>query len=334
METELNKSEAAEYGEVWKNVISIAFRIIVGACVLYFVISLVQWKNVIIAYQSADGRFIIFAALLLFVNIGVRTFKWHAMLRTVKDAPTYTEAFGSVMLGISLGSFTPGEVGEFAGRALHITDAKRSHLVGLTLLDKAQIFIVTSCAGLVSLASLAFDNPLIIAIVTIAIVLLSVFFITRLGVLAALGHRLNSTLFKKSWLTRVLDGFNLLKPQQLFAAVLYTLIFYGVLILQMYCLINSFSKISLLHAFIGTSAMMFVKSLLPISIGDLGIREAGSIFFFSTYSISQAAALNASLLLFLINVFIPSIIGTYFIRHQQLSPFKLVQFWKKKTTSQ
>jgi Uncharacterised protein family (UPF0104). len=102
----------------------------------------------------------------------------------------------------------------------------------------------------------------------------------------------------------------------------------------MYCLINSFSKISLLHAFIGTSAMMFVKSLLPISIGDLGIREAGSIFFFSTYGISQAAALNASLLLFLINIFIPSIIGTYFIRHQQLSTFKLVQFWKNKTTNQ
>ena len=95
---------------------------------------------------------------------------------------------------------------------------------------------------------------------------------------------------------------------------LYTLVFHCVLILQMFCLINGFSKISLVHAFIGTSAMMFVKSLLPISIGDLGIREAGSIYFFSTYGISQAAALNASLLLFLINIFIPSILGTYFIK--------------------
>jgi uncharacterized membrane protein YbhN (UPF0104 family) len=251
------------------------------------------------------------------------------MLRSVKDAPTFKEAFGSVLLGISLGSFTPGEIGEFAGRALHITDAKRSHLVGLTLLDKAQIFIVTSCAGIVSIACLTFDNLLFVALVSLVIILLSSVLMMRMGVIAALGHRLNSSLFKKPWLTRVLNGFSFLNPQQLLATILYTLIFHSVLILQMYCLINAFSKISLFHAFIGTSAMMFVKSLLPISLGDLGIREAGSIFFFSTYGISQAAALNASLILFLINIFIPSIIGTYFIRHQQLSIFKLAQFWKR-----
>ena len=152
METELNKTDTDESGEGWKKVISIAIRVIVSALVLYFIISLVQWQNVIVAYKSADIRFILIAALLLFANISIRTFKWRTMLRSVKDAPTFTEAFGSVMLGISLGSFTPGEIGEFAGRALHITDAKRSHLVGLALLDKAQIFIVTSCAGIVSLA--------------------------------------------------------------------------------------------------------------------------------------------------------------------------------------
>jgi uncharacterized membrane protein YbhN (UPF0104 family) len=97
----------------------------------------------------------------------------------------------------------------------------------------------------------------------------------------------------------------------------------------MYFLINSFSHISFAHAFVGTSAMMFAKSLLPISIGDLGIREAGSIYFFSLYGISQAAALNASLLLFFINIFIPSVLGIYFIRHQQIPTQDLLQFWKK-----
>ena len=329
METELNKTDASASGEAWKKVISIAIRVIVGAVVLYFVFSLVQWQNVIIAYKSADSRFIIIAALLLFVNIGVRTLKWRTMLCSVKENPTFTEAFGSVMLGISLGSFTPGEIGEFAGRALHITDAKRSHLVGLALLDKAQIFIVAACAGIVSLACLALDNSLVIALVAIVVVFLSSVFIMRLEMIAALGHYLNASFFKKSWLTRVLDGFSLLNPRQLFGTVLCTLAFQGVLVLQMFFLINGFSKISFAHSFIGTSAMMFVKSLLPISIGDLGIREAGSIFFFSTYGVSQAAALNASLILFLINIFIPSIVGTYFIRHQQLSVFKLTQFWKK-----
>jgi uncharacterized protein (TIRG00374 family) len=332
METELNKTDPDEPGNVWKKLISIAIRIVVAAVVLYFVISLVHWQNVIVACKSADSRFILIAALLLFFNIGVRTFKWRSMLRSVKDAPTLTEAFGSVMLGISLGSFTPGEIGEFAGRALHITDAKRSHLIGLAILDKAQIFIVTCCAGIVSLAWLTFNNLLIVTLITIVMVSLSGVFIMRLGKIAILGLRLNASRFQKTWLTRVLDGFSLLKSQQVCTTVLYTLIFHGILILQMFCLINSFSKISIAHAFIGTSAMMFVKSLLPISIGDLGIREAGSIYFFSIYNISQAAALNASLMLFLINIFIPSIGGIYFIRHQQISAFKFEQFWKKTKT--
>jgi uncharacterized protein (TIRG00374 family) len=329
MEADLKKIDADESGEMLKKAISMAFRVIVSALVLYFVISLVQWHNVIVAFKSADNRFILIATLLLFVNINVRTFKWRTMLSSVKNKPTYGEAFGSVMLGISFGSFTPGEIGEFAGRALHITDAKRSYLVGLTLLDKAQIFIVTSCTGIMSLVYLTFNNSLFVVLVSIIVACISGVFIVRLEIIATLGRRFNASFFKKSWLNQVLDGFSLLKSRQLYITIFCTLVFHGVLILQMFCLINGFSKMSLLHAFIGTSAMMFVKSLLPISIGDLGIREAGSIFFFSMYGISQAAALNASLLLFFINIFIPSIIGTYFIRHQQLSALNLEQFWKK-----
>ena len=211
-----------------------------------------------------------------------------------------------------------------------ISPMQTDHLVGLTLLDKAQIFIVASCFGIISIACFISNNNLFIAVLMIMTLFLSGVFIMRIGMIAALGHRLNTSFFQKPWLTRVLDGFSLLKSRQLFVTVLYTLAFQSVIILQMFFLINCFAKISLMHAFIGTSAMLFVKSLLPISIGDLGVREAGSIFFFSTYGISQAAALNASLMLFLINILIPSIIGTYFIRHQQFSTLsKFIQFWKK-----
>ena len=136
------------------------------------------------------------------------------MLCSVKDKPTFSEAFGSVMLGISLGSFTPGEIGDFAGRVLHVTDAKRSHLVGLALLDKAQIFIVTGCIGIISLVCLAFDNNLVITLIAIVIVLLSSIFIMRLEIIATLGHYINASFFKKSWLTRVLDGFSILKSRR------------------------------------------------------------------------------------------------------------------------
>ena len=67
--------------------LTVAIRVIVSAFVLYFIISLVQWQNIIIAYKTADSRFIIIAGLLLFINIGIRTLKWRTMLFSVKESP-------------------------------------------------------------------------------------------------------------------------------------------------------------------------------------------------------------------------------------------------------
>jgi uncharacterized membrane protein YbhN (UPF0104 family) len=333
MEVKLNIVEKIASGEIRKKLLAGIIRVIVSIIVLYFVVSLVKWQNVLAAFQSADGRYILLGGLFLFANLGIRTFKWRIMLSTVKNDTKLWEAFGSVMLGISLGSFTPGEIGEFAGRALHVADAKKSHLVGLALLDKAQIFVVTSASGAVSLAFLMLDNSFIIASISFCIVFLSLIFFMRMDILAAMGHRLNASFFQKSWVTKVLDGFILLKSRQLLTTLLCTLLFHGILVLQMFFFIHAFGGITLSHAFIGTSAMMFVKSCLPISLGDLGIREAGSIFFFSSFGISQAAALNASVLLFVVNVLFPSVCGTIFLRHQHITAWAIFKSLKSQTTN-
>ena len=87
MEAKLKKTNADESGKVQKKLLSIAARVIVSTIILYFIISLVQWQNIVIAYRAADSRFIIIAVFLLFVNIGIRTFKWRTMLCSVKDKP-------------------------------------------------------------------------------------------------------------------------------------------------------------------------------------------------------------------------------------------------------
>jgi uncharacterized membrane protein YbhN (UPF0104 family) len=59
--------------------------------------------------------------------------------------------------------------------------------------------------------------------------------------------------------------------------------------------------------------MMLAKSIFPISIADIGIREAGSVYFFALLGISSAAAFNASMVLFLINILLPSVVGLLFL---------------------
>ena len=58
---------------------------------------------------------------------------------------------------------------------------------------------------------------------------------------------------------------------------------------------------------------MMVKSMLPIAIGDLGVRESAAVYFFNILHVPGVAAFNASLLLLFINLLIPSIIGLILI---------------------
>jgi uncharacterized membrane protein YbhN (UPF0104 family) len=329
--TENNRNESVV---IYKRIILAVIRVVISALVLYLIVSLVKWENVLAAYRSANTKYILIGGFLLSANLGLRTLKWHTMLHSVKETPSYWEAFGSVLLGISLGSFTPGEIGEFAGRALHIADAKKSHLVGLALLDKAQIFVVTGAAGVISLAILFMQDSFLPFLLSLCILVLSVLIILRMDILASVGHRLNGSLFQKAWITKVLDGFTLLKFKELFTTLIYTLIFHGILVVQMFFFIHAFAEITLWNAFLGTSAMMFVKSCLPISLGDLGIREAGSIFFFSSFGISQAAALNASLLLFLVNILFPSLCGTIFLHRQHSTAWTIFKSLTARTREQ
>jgi len=63
---------------------------------------------------------------------------------------------------------------------------------------------------------------------------------------------------------------------------------------------------------------LFTKSALPIAIGDLGLDQFASIQFFGAFGVSEAAAFNASILMFAFNVLIPSLLGILFVGKLQL----------------
>jgi hypothetical protein len=89
-----------------------------------------------------------------------------------------------------------------------------------------------------------------------------------------------------------------------------TSVYFGIIILQYHCFVNAFSEASLAASALSVPIVLFVKSvILPISIGDLGIRESASVFFYGQMGIPAAAALNASLCIFAVNIVFPSLMG-------------------------
>jgi uncharacterized membrane protein YbhN (UPF0104 family) len=71
----------------------------------------------------------------------------------------------------------------------------------------------------------------------------------------------------------------------------------------------------------------FLKGALPISIGSLGIGEWTAMYCFRGLGVEPSVAVAASLVLFTLNVFLPSVIGLPFMQRLRAVP------WSKLTAA-
>jgi uncharacterized membrane protein YbhN (UPF0104 family) len=81
-----------------------------------------------------------------------------------------------------------------------------------------------------------------------------------------------------------------------------------ILMLQFYFILLSFSRISFIAVIIGLPIIL-VASSFPISIAGLGLREMATMIILSDFGITKEKAAIAAFLLFIVNAFIPGLVG-------------------------
>jgi hypothetical protein len=83
-------------------------------------------------------------------------------------------------------------------------------------------------------------------------------------------------------------------------------------IIQLWLVLNHFSRVTFGAAVIRISLMNFANAI-PITISGLGLREYFAIHFFGTAGISAEQAVSATLTLFIFHDLIPALIGSYIL---------------------
>lgn len=300
----------------------VGLRVMVGIIILVLLIRMVSFERIAATFGSSNLTFVGLAFILLTLNLGFQIVKWRYLLSLIDKNTTWKNAIISFLFGISLGSITPGHLGEIPGRAWKLQNALAPQTIGLTLIDKIQILFLFALGGIPTCFFFAFGNIWqSYALTGIAIFLiLYVFF--NMGKILQLLDRHNFRFFSHRWVEGVIGSISLFRAPHMIVTFLLTSGFYVVLYFQTYFLLNAFSDVSLAKAFAGFAAMMFTKSLVPISLGDLGVREASSVYFFSLVGVPEATAFNAAFCLFLINIFLPGLVGALFLpKFQSFSSF-------------
>lgn len=284
---------------------------------LWVLIQKIEPDNLKSAFQQAQLKYIFIALLLVLPNVYVQFLKWRFLLRLVKPAVSDYEAASSLFAGFALGFVTPGRIGEL-GRALFIENCSRTQLVGLATIDKlfsmSAVFLV-GALGLFLLLGVHLNSSyfyLWLAIFGIAMV--TVFLLTLFPQkLQSLLLKLKQILpYKKriELFSSCLDNFKRAQAIRMFG---FGLIFYAVITTQYILLFFAFEQISIFLGYLVVFSLFITKSLFPISLGDLGIRETAAVFFIGLIGAQESTAFNASILVFLINLALPSLTGFFFM---------------------
>jgi len=298
-------------------IISLKVLITVGLLAgLLFYIDINEIKNSI---SQADPVLLALGSVLVIANTGIHFLRWRYLLRLVSPDISAMDVATSLLVGFSAGFFTPGQVGEIVGRIAGHPDLRKSQVIGMTIIDKVYILAVTVITGIGSLA--VFCRLFYPLYWNIVYTILVIVFLLTIAAAMAIPERILP--FLKRLPKSVRDhryysviGFieQTFRNRHARTVSVLSASLYAVIAVQFYIFINAFSGVAFFDTAVSSLSVYFIKAVvLPISIGDLGVRESASVFFFSKFGVPAVSAFNASVCMFIVNVLFPSLIGAVLV---------------------
>ena len=252
--------------------------------------------------------------LLSFANWGLEAIKWKYSLKNFETI-SFTKSLEAVLSGVTVSLASPNRTGEFAGRIFHLEKLNKIKASIITIIGSFSQLLITIMAGVTGAIILNSKNlflseewmsylPLALAIV---FSLLLIYFNMRLG----------SNLFK-----RIFNKYNNYTEvpghytfKELLNILNFSFIRYLVFSIQFYLLLYiSGVEVSLITGLSLISVIYVIITFIPTTIlSEIAVRGSVSVAVISIISNDYLAIVNATFILWLVNLFFPAILGSVFL---------------------
>jgi uncharacterized protein (TIRG00374 family) len=300
-------------------------KIVIAVFTMAFLVKTLHFQEIRSAFiNPPKPAFLVAAVVLLVPNLFLQWFRWHTLLKSLEPKTTVQESVSSLFGGMVGGFVTPGRIGEIS-RSLFLRQVKRLPSLGLLLMDKAYglvPIVVCGVWGMVACLSYLFHYNLFLVW---PMVLLGLAATVPFLLLARHPEWIRNLLYHISVLFPVREKFkdilsamDVIRLKQAHFLFIVSFLLYGVYIAQFCFLAFAFQPIPWTTALTATTSTILAKTLLPFSIADLGIREGAAVFFFLRFQVDKITAFNSSLLLFAVNVALPTLFGLFFLPKMRL----------------
>ncbi len=257
--------------------------------------------------------------ILMIINWSIESLKWKFLIKNVEKI-SFTQSIKAILAGISVSIFMINRIGEFSGRVFVLKKENRLAAVSSTFLGNLSQFLVTIIAGGIA-ASIWLKHQssqpqsivikqyaMYIIFMVSAIILWIIFDLQRIK-----QYFMRFKFFQKyENLLKTIDSYN---TGELFVLLGASAIRYMVFSIQFWFSLMFFEvNISLFNAQVAIALTFLVMSAIPtVGAAEIGIRGSVALFFVGMFSTQTAGIVSASVFLWIINLAIPALAGSYYV---------------------
>jgi len=309
----------------YKRIFSYVLKVAIVAFAFWFIYNklssntnLKDFRNLIAEVPRAEIISVIsFVILLMLVNWGLEALKWRRLLRQVEKLSLW-RAIESVFCGLTLAIFTPNRIGEYGGRVFFLSPKRR--IIGVVAMAVGNIgqMVLTNIFGAVALCIfinrfLGLDYRINYALIALS-AMFCVFFLVFFFNIRWLNGLLLSMRFTRKYkkFYSILGRYH---KKELLRILLFCLARYVVFSTQYFIMFYwLIPDIHYLDILMMVCILFFVQSTLPsLDLFDIGVRSVTASYFFSFVTKQDVAVIACTASIWLINIIIPAILGSYFV---------------------
>jgi uncharacterized protein (TIRG00374 family) len=262
---------------------------------------------------SAQPWPIVWSLLLMPPFMVVKTWRWQLILRELNLHINFWPGLALYTVGIYYGSVTPGQSGDLV-KAWYLRERGQSLAPALlsVVLDRLCDLLVMAAVATLGIFALGQLLPsrqlqtLLVILMGVGLAVLTVFLVARgprqwllIGVLPrVLPERLHISLLRWNEQFSSLS----LSPRLVLLVAVLSLASAGFTFVRLWLLFLSLNILVPLYVVVGSSALVAVLQVLPISIGGVGVRDAVLIAITAPYGYSQEQAISLSALFLLLTL--------------------------------
>jgi hypothetical protein len=260
-------------------------------------------------WDATKVLLLVATCILMLINWMLEASKWRLLI-TKNESLSFWSSLKAVLSGVALSIITPNQIGDFAGRVLHLKKFDKIKGSLVTVIGHTAQVIMTIAFG--GYGFIWFFHAQGKVHTDLVCWLNSIFFLLIISsIIGFLNLHIISKITQSLKFKPYLDVFGLYNRNELLQVLVFSFLRYIVFVVQYVLLLNFYNvEITLEQSISCIVAMLLAQSVVPsFLLVEIGMRGASALFFFTFYTQNVTGVLLSVYSLWIINLMFPALIG-------------------------